>query len=52
VGYGILNFPGLLNKIKACEPKWLLADHDLAYERDSYFDLKISLEYMKNLILM
>lgn len=52
VGYGILNFPELWEKIKACKPIWLLADHDLAYERDSYFDLKISLEYMKNLILM
>lgn len=52
VGYGILNFPSLLDKIKACKPEWLLADHDLAYERDSYFDLKISLEYMKNLMTM
>ncbi len=52
VGYGILNFPLLWDKIKACEPNWLLADHDLAYERDSYFDLKISLAYMKNLIVM
>lgn len=52
VGYGILNFPSLFNKIKDCKPEWLLADHDLAYERDSYLDLKISLEYMKNLVLM
>lgn len=52
VGYGILNFPLLLDKIKDCKPEWLLADHDLAYERDSYLDLKISLEYMKNLVLM
>ncbi|MDF2800957.1 MAG: sugar phosphate isomerase [Anaerocolumna sp.] len=52
VGYGILNFPLLLNKIKACKPIWLLADHDLSYERDSYSDLKISLEYMKNLVIM
>lgn len=52
VGYGIVNFPALLNNMVTCNPKWLVADHDLAYGRDSYFDLKISLEYMKNLLMM
>ena len=32
------------------QPEWYVMDHDCAYERDSYFDLKISLEYFKNLI--
>ncbi|QHQ61671.1 TIM barrel protein [Anaerocolumna sedimenticola] len=52
VGYGVLNIPSLMNRIKACNPSWLLADHDLAYDRDSYFDLKISLDYIKNLLLL
>ncbi|WMJ88956.1 sugar phosphate isomerase/epimerase family protein [Anaerocolumna sp. MB42-C2] len=52
VGYGILNIPALMELIKDCNPSWLLADHDLAYERDSYFDLKISLDYIKNLLLL
>ncbi|WFR55447.1 TIM barrel protein [Anaerocolumna sp. AGMB13025] len=51
VGYGILNIPALMKSILNCKPQWLLADHDLAYERDSYYDLKISLEYIKNLLL-
>jgi sugar phosphate isomerase/epimerase len=52
VGYGIVNFPSLKSELIACNPEWMVADHDLAYSRDSYFDLKISLEYMKNLNLM
>lgn len=51
-GYGILNIPALMNKVMACGPGWILADHDLAYERDSYFDLKISLDYIRNLLAM
>lgn len=51
-GYGILNIPALMPGIMSCAPEWLLADHDLAYERDSYFDLQISHEYIKNLLLM
>jgi len=49
-GYGIMNYPALLEKCLACEPEWIIADHDLAYERDSYDDLKLSLEYIKSLL--
>ncbi len=49
-GYGIANLPALMNKIAANQPEWLLADHDLAYDRDSYFDLQISLDYIRNLL--
>ncbi|MDF2540498.1 MAG: sugar phosphate isomerase [Herbinix sp.] len=52
VGYGIANLPAFAKQIQLCNPEWLLADHDLAYERDSYEDLKISLEYIKNLQIM
>ena len=51
-GYGIMNNVGLYSMSLDCEspPEWYVMDHDCAYERDSYFDLKISLEYFKNLI--
>ncbi len=52
VGYGVANIPALMKQITACSPEWVLADHDLAYDRDSYFDLKISLEYIKSLFMM
>jgi sugar phosphate isomerase/epimerase len=50
VGYGILGIPALMKRVLNCKPQWLLADHDLAYERDSYYDLRISLEFIKNLL--
>jgi sugar phosphate isomerase/epimerase len=49
-GYGIMNYPALLQRCMACQPKWIVIDHDLAYERDTYDDLRISLEYTKNLL--
>ena len=51
-GYGIANLPSLADKVMACNPEWIVADHDLSYERDSYFDLKISFEFIKNLIMV
>ena len=48
-GYGIVNTPALLNHVNACEPDWLVVDHDLAYDRDTYQDLKLSLDFVKNL---
>ncbi len=48
-GYGVVNFPRLMPLCLTCEPEWIVIDHDLAYERDSYNDLRISLEYVKNL---
>ena len=49
-GYGIVNNAELYALSKSCNPEWYIMDHDCAYERDSYFDLTISLEYFKNLI--
>jgi len=51
-GYGIINNAGLYAIVSDCDspPEWYVMDHDLAYERDSYYDLKISLEYFRNLI--
>lgn len=49
-GYGIANSPALLGQIAKCNPEWIVADHDLAYDRDAYDDLKMSLDYLKNLI--
>lgn len=49
-GYGVLNLPKLLPLCLACNPEWFVMDHDLAYERDSYFDLKLSLDYTRNLL--
>lgn len=51
-GYGVMNFPALLPLCLACKPEWLVIDHDLAYERDSFEDLRISLEYTKALLAL
>lgn len=50
VGYGVLNLPRLLPLCLRCSPEWFVMDHDLAYERDSFADLKLSLEYVKTLL--
>ena len=49
-GYGVANTPALLPAILACEPDWLMVDHDLAYDRDPYDDLRLSYEYVKELL--
>lgn len=49
-GYGILNLPRLMPLCLSCNPEWLVMDHDLAYERDSFTDLKLSLDYVKTLL--
>jgi sugar phosphate isomerase/epimerase len=49
-GYGIVQFTKLWPLFLDCEPDWLIVDHDCAYGRDPYDDLKISLEYVKNLV--
>jgi sugar phosphate isomerase/epimerase len=51
-GYGIMNYPAILDKCLACNPEWIVADHDLAYERDSYDDLKLSLAYVRMLLAL
>lgn len=49
-GYGNVNTPGLMPDILACNPEWLVVDHDYAYERDSYEDLALSLAYVRALL--
>ena len=49
-GYGIVNFAKYMPAVFACNPDWLVADHDLSYERDTFVDLKDSLLYVKKLI--
>ncbi len=51
-GYGVLNLPKLMPLCLACDPEWMVMDHDLAYERDSYADLKLSLDYTRALLAM
>ena len=49
-GYGVMQNAQLYALSQKCEPDWYIMDHDCAYERNSYFDLEISLEYFKNLM--
>ena len=51
-GYGVLNLPALMPLCLACHPEWMVMDHDLAYERSSFDDLKISLEMTRTLLAM
>jgi sugar phosphate isomerase/epimerase len=51
-GYGIMNYPALMEPMLACKPEWIVLDHDLAYERDPFMDLLLSLDYVKALIGM
>ena len=51
-GYGVLNLPKLMPLCLACDPEWFVMDHDLAYERDPYNDLKLSLDYTRALLAM
>jgi len=51
-GYGLLNLPKLMPMCLACNPAWFVPDHDLAYERDSFEDLRLSYEYVKDLLNM
>ncbi len=51
-GYGILDLPRLMPLCLDCQPQWLVMDHDLAYERDSFEDLRLSLEYTRSLLAM
>jgi len=49
-GYGVMNYPSLMPKIMACKPRWITTDHDLSYERDTYEDMKMGLDYTKYLV--
>jgi len=49
-GYGCVNTPALMPTILACNPEWLMVDHDFSYDRDIYDDLALSFEYVKALM--
>lgn len=49
-GYGVLNLARLMPLCLSCNPEWFVMDHDLAYERDSFADLKLSLDYVRTLL--
>ncbi len=49
-GYGVMNYPALTKAMLDCKPEWIVLDHDLAYDRDAYADLEISLTFTKNLL--
>ncbi|MCI8638318.1 MAG: sugar phosphate isomerase/epimerase [Coprococcus sp.] len=48
-GYGISNIASQLPYIKACNPEWLVTCQDTGYERNSFEDLRLGLEYVKKL---
>lgn len=49
-GYGVMEFASLMPAVLACNPQWIVADHDLSYDGNSLDDLGISLEYIKKLV--
>ena len=51
-GYGIAQFPALMELSLGCNPKWIVADHDDAYENDTYRELDMSLSYIRELIAL
>ena len=50
-GYGVMNSAELYAECLAMSPRpeWYVTDHDCSYERDPYFDLRLSYDYFKNL---
>lgn len=51
-GYGVMNYPALVPQSLACAPRWIVTDHDLAYENDPYQELKLSLDYVRALLAL
>lgn len=49
-GYGVVNFPAMMNEILACDPEWITTDHDGSYCGDDYHELRMSREYAENLL--
>jgi sugar phosphate isomerase/epimerase len=51
-GYGVMDNAGLYYETLRLNPrpKWYIMDHDDAYQRDSFEDLRLSLEYFRNLM--
>lgn len=49
-GYGVVNFPAMMNQIMACEPEWFTTDHDGSYCGNDYNELRMSRIYTENLL--
>ncbi len=49
-GYGIVNFPAMMDKILSCDPEWITTDHDGSYCGNDYEELRISRQYVENLL--
>lgn len=49
-GYGIMNFPSLMSLVLACKPEWITTDHDMSYERDTFEDMRMGLQYTRYLL--
>ncbi len=52
VGYGVVNYPVLITPAMACNPEWIVCDHDNSYENNPYDDLALSLSYTRSLVRM
>ncbi|MDR2514676.1 MAG: sugar phosphate isomerase/epimerase [Christensenellaceae bacterium] len=51
-GYGVCDLPRLLPYCIENGPEWYVTDHDMAYERDPFFDLRLGLDYLRALFAM
>jgi len=49
-GYGVANIPALWPLCAACRPAWLVMDHDCAYARDPYDDMRLGYAYLRDLL--
>jgi sugar phosphate isomerase/epimerase len=49
-GYGIVRYPELIDLVLACEPEWIVTDHDDACGNDIYHELSLSLNYVRELM--
>lgn len=49
-GYGVMDNAALYGLSLDCNPEWYVMDHDCSYSRDEFDDLRLSLEYFRNLI--
>lgn len=51
VGYGVMNWAQVLPLCeKAVRPQWYTLDHDKAYDGDIFGELKMQLDYVKNMM--
>lgn len=49
-GYGVANLPAMMDAVLACDPEWITADHDGSYCGEDYEELRMSRQYLENLL--